>query len=58
MARVVAAKENGVWTVLIDVDQYGGDKMTPARALGFAADIKYAAEDAKNNNRRDSDRER
>lgn len=58
MARVVAQKENGVWSILIDADEYGGDKMTPAQARRFANDVNLAAEDASNNNKRDGNPQR
>lgn len=46
MARAVAEKQNGAWVVLVDVDQYGGDEMTPSQARAFAADIRRAAAEA------------
>jgi len=53
MARAVAFKQNGRWLVKVDVDQYGGDDMTPSQASIFASDVRNAVDDAKRNNSRD-----
>lgn len=54
MARAVAMKENGRWVVLVDVDQYGGERMSVAQARNFSSDVQNAARDARVNNERDS----
>lgn len=53
MARAVAFKQNGIWLVKVDVDNYGGDDMRIRDAEQFARDVSNAIHDAKNNNARD-----
>jgi hypothetical protein len=54
MARAIPEKQNGQWLVLVDVDTYGGEEMTPAQARGFANALKRAADDAEQYAERDN----
>lgn len=49
MARAIADEVNGRAVVLIDVDQYGGDRLSIKQAIALSADLSNAIKDAKRN---------
>lgn len=52
MARAIATEENGRSVILVDVDQYGGDKLSIAQACGLMKNLSEAIHEAKRNRAR------